>query len=103
MTKLVFRGPTPQRMVRGGSWHSAQDSTRCAYRGWSLPYGRADHLGFRVMLRVPPDLPRVVRGGSWLLIPAASRCASRFAGPPGLRDLDFGFRVVLRISPNQPQ
>jgi formylglycine-generating enzyme required for sulfatase activity len=37
------------RVIRGGSWHSSADSTRCAARRSGLPDGMNDEVGFRVV------------------------------------------------------
>jgi formylglycine-generating enzyme required for sulfatase activity len=42
------------RVVRGGSWIFHRGFARCASRLWSLPGGRYDYLGFRVVLRSSP-------------------------------------------------
>jgi len=38
------------RAVRGGSWGSNQRDARCAYRGWVIPGGFNNPLGFRVVV-----------------------------------------------------
>lgn len=38
------------RIVRGGSWHSAATYCRSSYRAWSIPDGRLPFIGFRVAL-----------------------------------------------------
>jgi formylglycine-generating enzyme required for sulfatase activity len=40
--------PSSQRVVRGGSWRSRDESLLlCGYRGFASPMLQADHLGFR--------------------------------------------------------
>lgn len=44
------------RMLRGGSWNSAQDGARAAYRNRNYPYSRNDYYGFRVVSAPVPKL-----------------------------------------------
>jgi formylglycine-generating enzyme required for sulfatase activity len=42
------------RMIRGGSWHSAAPYCRSAYRTWSIADGRLPFIGFRLALAPVP-------------------------------------------------
>ena len=39
------------RVLRGGSWGSTANGARSAFRGWGVPAGSYDNLGFRLSLR----------------------------------------------------
>ncbi|MCK6529906.1 SUMF1/EgtB/PvdO family nonheme iron enzyme [Myxococcota bacterium] len=53
-------------MVRGGSWNDDPRNLRCACRNRNDPRNRNDNLGFRVVVRVPPEhvVPRPAVGAS---------------------------------------
>ena len=40
-------GSTDRRIVRGGSWNTSLNYTRCTHRRFSYPNGRFDHYGLR--------------------------------------------------------
>lgn len=46
-------GTVDVRVVRGGSWADDRINVRCAYREFNSPDGRANNIGFRVVIAPP--------------------------------------------------
>ena len=49
-------GDDVDRVLRGGSWILRRGVARCAFRYGNHPHARANHVGFRVVLRPSPVL-----------------------------------------------
>jgi formylglycine-generating enzyme required for sulfatase activity len=81
------------KVIKGGSFISYRDNTRCAFRSHDTPGFRDNLVGFRCA-RTDDKTDKIIKGGSFNSYRDYTRCAYRYGIAPGFRFDEVGFRCA---------